>query len=158
MRRRTPRPTARTEMASAAQLYTTDILGLAVALADFPLGGGEWDRRGEARAAVCGSTVALGLDRAPDGGIERLGLRVQACAIGQAAAAIFAQDARSKDIASILSAHTAIADWLAGEGALPGWPGFGHLRPARAYPARHGAIMLPWKAALRALSPDGEAG
>ena len=145
-------------MASAAQLYTTDILGLAVALANYPFAGNTWDRRGEARAPLCGSTVALGLAVDANGAIEQLGLQVQACAIGQAAAAIFAQDARGTGLAAIVTAHAAIADWLAGEGPLPDWPGFDLLEPARGYPARHGAIILPWKAAIRALSPDDVAG
>ena len=145
-------------MASAAQLYTTEILGLAVALADYPFAQNAWDRRGDARAPLCGSTIALGLAVDANGAIERLGLQVQACAIGQAAAAIFARDADGKALAEIVTAHAGIADWLAGEGPLPDWPGFDSLEPTRAYPARHGAIILPWKAAIRALSPDGVAG
>lgn len=151
------RPTMTTDAVSTARLYTTDILGLAVALADYPLGTREWARRAEARAPVCGSTMAIGLDLGPDNTVADLGVRVQACAIGQAAAAIFAQDSRGNGLAAIESAQAAIADWLTGDGPLPAWPGFAQLEPARAFPGRHGAIILPWKAAIRALSPGAVA-
>jgi hypothetical protein len=42
--------------------------------------------------------------------------------------------------------------WLAGEGDLPAWSGIGALAPARDHPGRHGALLLPWKAACEALS------
>jgi hypothetical protein len=35
---------------------------------------------------------------------------------------------------------------------LPDWPGVEAIAAARDYPARHGAIMLPWTAARDALS------
>jgi hypothetical protein len=35
---------------------------------------------------------------------------------------------------------------------LPDWPDIQQIEPARDYPGRHGAIALPWKAALDALS------
>ena len=48
--------------------------------------------------------------------------------------------------------------WLAGEAHPPDWPGLAPIEPARAYPARHGAMLLPWKAALAALSSTAPAG
>jgi len=42
--------------------------------------------------------------------------------------------------------------WLAGTGDRPEWPGLEAIEPARAFPARHGAIMLAWTAARDALS------
>ncbi|QYU66279.1 hypothetical protein J4558_14920 [Leptolyngbya sp. 15MV] len=49
-------------------------------------------------------------------------------------------------------AEAGIALWLSGAGPRPDWPGLELLEPARAYPARHAAILLPWKAALAALN------
>jgi hypothetical protein len=46
----------------------------------------------------------------------------------------------------------ALTAWLAGSAGLPEWPGIEAIVPARDYPARHGAIMLPWTAACDALS------
>jgi hypothetical protein len=41
------------------------------------------------------------------------------------------------------------------EGAeLPDWPDFSLLEAARDYPGRHGALQLPWRAALDALSKE----
>ncbi len=155
MRRARPKP--RTEMAGTAQLYTTEILALAVELADYPLTG-EWQRRAAARAQVCGSAIKLGLDCDTAGRFERVGVQAQACAIGQAAAAIFARHAKGRTFAEIGTSRDAIAGWLAEGGSVPDWPDLDRLEAARAYPARHGAIMLPWKAAATALSPAGEAG
>ena len=135
---------------STAVLYTPEVLGLAIALARFPLTE-DLPLRGEARSKSCGSTITLGLKMAPDGTIERIGVRSQACAIGQAAAAIFAQAASGRGGSDIHAAGTAIAAWLAGEGAVPDWPGLSAIAAAREYPARHGAVMLPWNAAMLVL-------
>jgi len=46
-----------------------------------------------------------------------------------------------------------MAAWLGGAGQMPDWPGLAAIAAARDYPARHGAILLPWRAALDALPP-----
>ena len=78
-------------------------------------------------------------------------MKAQACAIGQAAAAIFAEAAAGRRGTEIAEAETAIRAWLAGDATLPNWPGLETLAPAQAYPARHGAIMLAWQAARELL-------
>lgn len=135
---------------AAGKLYTPDLLALATDLARYPLDPA-LPLTGEARSRTCGSTIALGLSRGADGRIDRVGLRAHACAVGQAAAAIFAQGAPGRDRAGVASAHEALTAWLAGSGALPDWPGLAALASARDYPARHGAIPLAWTAALAAL-------
>ena len=140
-------------MASAAKLYTPEVLGLATGLAAWP-----WDEtlplQGQARSKSCGSTLSLGLSLDTARRIERIALRAQACAIGQAAAAIFAAAAVGRDARQIAEADEAIARWLAGEGALPDWPGLAAIAAARDYPARHGAIRLAWQAARQLLPTD----
>ncbi len=89
------------------------------------------------------------------GKIVRIGVQAQACAIGQAAAAIFAQNAAGKSGPDIVLYHAAIASWLNGEAPTPQWEGFASLERAKAYPARHDTILLPWKAAAAALCKDG---
>ncbi len=137
-------------MAATTVLYTPEILGLATGLAAFP-----WDEslplRGEARSRSCGSTIALAIAADAQGRVARIALRPQACAVGQAAAAIFAQGAAGRSGPEIRQAADALAAWLAGEGALPDWPGVAALAPARGYPARHGAILLAWQAARELL-------
>lgn len=134
-----------------AALYTPEILALAVTLADYPLTAA-LRLRGEAQSRVCGSWVAMGLEVDAAGRIAAAGAMVTACAIGQSAAALFLASAQGKGRAAIAASRDAVAAWLAGEGAMPAWPGMAALAAARAYPARHAAILLPWRAALEALS------
>ena len=86
------------------------------------------------------------------GRLQTLGMRVRACAVGQAAAALFARSALGLDRDAIAKAHDRIEGWLEGEAPIAEWNGLELLLPARDFPARHGAILLPWKAALAALS------
>jgi NifU-like protein involved in Fe-S cluster formation len=109
--------------------------------------------RGEARSPTCGSSIVLGLNCDPGGIITRVGLRAQACAIGQAAAAIFANGASGTGRKSIAATLEGLSQWLASNAAPPDWPGLTAIESACAYPARHGAILLPWRAALVALPP-----
>lgn len=132
-------------------LYSPDILAAAVALADFPIDPG-LPLSGEARSRSCGSTLALALALDGEGRIARVGCRAQACAVGQAAAHVFVAAAAGRTADEVAEARRVMAAWLTGEGAAPDWPGIALLDPARDYPARHGAILLAWDAALAALA------
>lgn len=136
---------------SAAKLYTPDLLSLATELAACPLAEG-FPYTAETRSRTCGSTLAIGLQLGDEARIERLGMRVYACAVGQASAALFARGAKGLRMEAIKASVQELEAWLAGAGPLPAWPGFCALEPARDHSARHGAILLPWKAALEALS------
>ncbi|MBO9604021.1 MAG: iron-sulfur cluster assembly scaffold protein [Novosphingobium sp.] len=140
-------------MSGSERLYTPELLALTLRLADYP-----WAEdlafAGDARSRSCGSTLAIGLDLDGAGRIARIGLRARACAVGQASAAIFADAAAGRDRAAIAAARDAMVQWLAGSGPLPDWPGIAAIAAAQAYPARHGAMMLPWEAALAALSTN----
>lgn len=137
-------------MASAAVLYTPDVLALATGLSEFP-----WDDalplQGDARSRSCGSAIALGIETDVEHRIARVAVRSQACAIGQAAAAIFARGAGGRTGGEVRDAGEAISRWLAGEDAMPDWPGLKAIAPARAYPGRHAAILLAWRAASELL-------
>jgi NifU-like protein involved in Fe-S cluster formation len=135
----------------AAKLYTPELLGLATGLADYPLAE-DLPLRAEARSRSCGSVIALGVMLGDDGRVARIGMKVSACAIGQASAAVLAQGIAGEEPAVVRDAADALAAWLAGEGALPAWPGIETLGPARDHPGRHGALLLPWTAASEALS------
>ena len=139
-----------------ASLYTPKILALAVDLASFP-SNKDFMMRGEAFSRVCGSRVALGIEVDDHGAIRRVGVRVTACAIGQAAAAVFLRGAVNCDLPQISRARILLEEWLADDGSLPDWPGLEVLEPARGYPARHAALLLPWKAAEATLSNAGAA-
>ena len=135
--------------AGTASLYTPELLGLAVSLARYPTID-QAEHVGEARSRTCGSTATVSFELDRTARIARAGLRVSACAIGQAAAAIFADGAIGRDRTEIERALAQLESWLGG-GPEPDWPGFVPLAPARAHPGRHGALLLPWRAALAAL-------
>lgn len=109
------------------------------------------DVRGMARSKTCGSTVEFGALLGPNGKIADFGLRVEACAIGQAAAAIFAAQAMGLDHDDLGSDLDGLGNWLDGKVPSSTIPRLEMLEPAREHPARHGAILLPWQAALNAL-------
>lgn len=135
---------------AGSPLYSRELLGLAVELADHPFDPSA-PLQTEARSRTCGSTLALSI-RLSDSAIERVGLRVSACAVGQAAAAIFASGSTGLDAARLAAAELALAAWLEGRGERPDWPRLEMLAPVLEYPARHEAILLPWRAARAALS------
>lgn len=143
---------------TAGKLYTPELLSLATGLAEFPFNA-SLPMQGEARSRTCGSNVRLGLELADDGAVNRTGLAVTACAVGQASAAVFARGAKGMPAHAIASALAEIENWLeAPEAPLPEWPGFVSLEVARSYHGRHGALLLPWKAAVAALSKAGASG
>ena len=144
-------------MAAAERLYKPELLGLAVSLADYPADP-SLPLHGSARSRSCGSTLEGDFAIDAEGRIDRIGLRVRACAVGQAAAAIFAQAARGRGAVEVAAAHEALAAWLAEGGEPPDWPGIAALAEARGFPGRHGAIMLPWTAAREALSSKSTEG
>lgn len=131
-------------------LYSPDILAAAVRLAEYPLDPA-LPLAGEARSRSCGSTLALRMATDSAGRITAAGCRAQACAVGQAAASVFLEQAAGRSADDIHKARDQLAAWLTG-GAKPAWPGIELLEAAVGYPARHGAILLAWDAALAALA------
>ena len=142
---------------STEKLYSPRLLGLSAALADFPFDSTH-ALAAEARSRTCGSSIKLGLDLDQAGAVTRIGMQVTACAVGQSSAAIMAGAIRSKNVDDLKRATVQIEAWLSGEGSLPDWPDFDALGAARDHPGRHGALQLPWKAALEALSSGSASG
>ncbi|MEE1876427.1 iron-sulfur cluster assembly scaffold protein [Altererythrobacter litoralis] len=141
---------------AAGKLYTTELLSLATELSAFPLTG-DWVLAGEARSRTCGSSIRIGIEPDDQGRIGKVGLAVTACAVGQGAATIFAREAHRKNAGEIATALEEIENWLeASDASAPQWPGFSALDAARAHPGRHGALLLPWKAAVDALCKAGD--
>ena len=137
-----------------APLYTRDILRLASAiphLARFEEVCGV-----ELRSPTCGSRVRVEVVT-EDGRVADLHQAVEACAFGQASAALMGSDAIGKGVKDVRAATTAIEAWLAGDdAAVTAWPGLAVLDPARPRTGRHGAILLPFRALLAAI--EAEAG
>lgn len=133
-----------------APLYTTEILRLAARLPE-PTTLERVDGSAERRSPTCGSTVRTEV-QIVDGTVVALSQSVQACAFGQAAAAILSADIESRDRDDVAAALAELTAWLAGERSDPGrWAGLEALAAARSRPARHGAILLPFRALLAAM-------
>lgn len=136
----------------APALYSPELLALAVELADYPLDEAA-ATRGHARSRSCGSVIELSSAR--NDRLEALGLRVAACAVGQASAAIFAREATGSDTSALAATLERLENWLEGNEPDSFLPRLELLAPARAHRGRHEAILLPWRAALDALSKAG---
>ncbi len=137
-------------MSAGRGLYTPEVLGAAMELTGFQIDEA-MPLRGSARSRSCGSTIDVALALGPDGKIVKVGIKPHACAVGQASAAVFARSAAGHDAQSIVKARSLISARLSGDAPQPDWPGLALIEPARAYPARHGAILLAWDAAIDAL-------
>lgn len=142
----------------SAPLYNRAILALAVEnslyppLENAPLSGTQ-------RSAVCGSSVGLDLALDNQGRIAQLGMKVMACALGQASATLFARHAIGLDHAHARAARDQLRAWLSGADDAPAWPDFEILAAVKAYPARHSAVLLPFDVAAATLegAADGAA-
>ena len=133
-------------------LYNIDVLRMAAKVAEFPLLA-DAALREERRSPTCGSRMTVTLDVTPDGRIAAVGLDAKACALGQAAAAIFAQSAVGRSPAEIADMNDKWRAYLAGErDELPDWPEIGLLAAGRDYPARHPSMRLAFEAAHAALA------
>ncbi|HAD17512.1 MAG TPA: Fe-S cluster protein [Erythrobacter sp.] len=132
----------------APALYSTELLALAIELADYPFDAAA-PAKGHARSRSCGSVVNLS---SSGGSLEDLGLRVSACAVGQASAAIFARESSGMDAAAVAAMVENLGEWLQGQAPSSILPRLELLEPARPHLGRHEAILLPWRAALDALS------
>ena len=135
-----------------APLYTTEILRLAASLPE-PVQLDRIDGSASERSPTCGSIVTLDVQQDEEGRIERLSITVQACAFGQASAALVAAAASGKSAQDVRTTLDQLGAWLGGKAdGPPDWPGFSALAPARSRTGRHGAILLPLRALLSAMS------
>ena len=132
----------------APALYSTELLALAIELADYPFDAAA-PAKGHARSRSCGSVIDLS---SSGGSLEDLGLRVSACAVGQSSAAIFARESSGMDAAAVAAMVENLGEWLQGQAPSSILPRLELLEPARPHLGRHEAILLPWRAALDALS------
>lgn len=100
---------------------------------------------------ICGSTVTV--DVKLDAGVVRsLGLEVEACALGQAAAAILAAHGVGAPVAEIAAARDALRRMLKDGGPPPQgrfWE-LRHLEGVKDYPPRHASTLLAFDAAVAA--------
>jgi len=110
------------------------------------------DGSSDERSPTCGSTVRTDVQLDEAGRVMALSQQVQACAFGQASAAILQAGAIGRSTDDVRQAADDLGAWLAGERHDPGqWPGLKALEPARSRRSRHGAILLPFRALLSAM-------
>src|SRR3954468_13065223 len=134
--------------AMPSALYNRDILRLAAAIPclgrlDAPQGSAERTSK------LCGSRVAVDIVLDDEDRVAALGQDVRACALGQASAALMASQVVGRTEKDLAGARNALAAYLRGETDEPGdWPGLAVFAAARAFPARHAAILLPFEAAV----------
>lgn len=132
-------------------LYTLEILRLAASIPHLePLAAPHG--RVELRSPTCGSSVTVEVALDAEGRVSELGQQVQACAFGQASAALMGSHALGRKAPEVREALSAFASWLDGTRGEPGdWAGLDALGPARSRHARHGAMLLPFRALLAAI-------
>ncbi|MEZ0497205.1 iron-sulfur cluster assembly scaffold protein [Sphingomonas sp. IW22] len=132
-----------------AALYNQEILRLA---ASVPFDARLPDPQGSAerRSPICGSRVTIDVNLDDDGRVGEIGMRVRACALGQASSALMAQSALGKSPAELADARDALAAWLAGGDGPPDWPGLELFAPALPHSARHPSIRLAFEAVAEA--------
>jgi NifU-like protein involved in Fe-S cluster formation len=132
-------------------VYTTEVLRLAASLQE-PKVLERVDGQAEVRSPTCGSLIKVAVHLDDERRILAVSQTVQACAFGQASAALVELYASGRNHSDIAEAMVALSRWLAQEREDAGdWPGLGALEPARSRTGRHGAILLPFRALLSAM-------
>ena len=132
-------------------IYNKDVLRLAADITRIdPLA--DADARVHLRSPLCGSTIDVAL-KVADGRIVDYAHTIKACALGQASASVMAKAAIGRDGAEIRRVRDALEKMLKEEGVPPdgAWAALKALQPAKAATSRHGAILLPFDAVLKAL-------
>lgn len=139
----------------ASEPYTRDILRLAAAIPS-QVGFGEIEGGVERRSRTCGSRVRVAVELDDEGRVAQLRQAVEACAYGQAAAALMGARAVGLDLGSAETQVAFLEQWLRRELSSPaGWPELATLEPAIDRPSRHEAILLPFRALVAAIAAAG---
>lgn len=131
-------------------LYSRRILALA---ANMPRAGrlAAPQASAEKVAKLCGSRIIVDLVL-KDGRVSDFAQEVQACALGQASAAILGANIIGATVDEIRQARDGLRAMLKEAGSAPEgrFADLGVLAPVRDYPARHASTLLAFEAALEA--------
>ena len=95
------------------------------------------------RTAICGSSMTVDLN-IKNGKIEKIGLDIKACALGQASASIFAKNAVGLTLKKVQNLKNELIDFLKTGNFQIKKPfeDYKYLDPARSVPYRHDSILL----------------
>lgn len=131
-------------------LYTREILRLAASIPYLePFG--ELEGAAELRSPTCGSRMRMAVELDWADRVVRIRQAVEACAFGQATAALVGAHALGRSSEEVSTALEELEAWLAGGDAPTCWPGLEALAPARSRKGRHGAILLPFRTLAAAI-------
>ena len=131
--------------------YTRDILRLAAAI-PYLERFDDLEGATERRSPTCGSRMRAAVELDWAGRVRIFRQAVEACAYGQASAALVGGHVIGRSRDEVAAALAELEAWLGGSGDLPtAWPGLDILEPARARKGRHGAILLPFRTLLAAI-------
>ncbi len=132
-------------------LYNSDILTLSSSLRNERLD----DPDGTSRkvSKLCGSWLEIDVNMAGEK-VSEAALRVQACALGQASAAILKEKVIGATLLELVDARDALKTILKSGGNPPEgrFSRLELLKGVSAYPARHTSTLLAFEAAVEAVS------
>jgi len=132
------------------ELYNTEILSLSATLANEALDAPQGSARKVSK--LCGSWVEIDVNM-ENGLVSEAALRVQACALGQASAAILKAQIIGADLETLIEARDDLAQMLKAAGEAPSGR-FARLKLLTGvadYPARHASTLLAFEAAVEAV-------
>ena len=133
-------------------LYSGKILAL---VANMPHAGRLAAPQGSSEkvAKLCGSRIVVDVALDADGRVGDFAQDVQACALGQAAAAVLGANVIGADLAEIEAAREALRAMLKSGGPAPTgrFSDLVVLAPVKDYPARHASTLLAFEAAAEAV-------
>lgn len=132
-------------------LYNTDILTLSAGLKNGRLL--EPDATARQVSKLCGSWLEIDL-KIKDECVHACALRVQACALGQASAAILQNHIIGARFSEVKEARDALQSVLKTQGSPPSgrFAQLSLLSGVAAYPARHASTLLAFEACVKAWS------
>ena len=131
--------------------YTREILRLAASIPHL-VSFEELEGATERRSPTCGSRMRMAVELDWARRVMRLRQAVEACAYGQATAALMGGHALGRSADEVRAVLDELDAWLGGKGEVPAaWPGLDALAPAKDRKGRHGAILLPFRTLLAAI-------
>ena len=130
-------------------LYNADILGLSATLENAALDAPDGTARKVSK--LCGSWLEIDL-KIDDGVVTDCAMRVQACALGQASAAILKASIIGAKLEELVVARDGLRAMLRDGGDPPAgrFARLSLLAGVAAYPARHTSTLLAFEAAVLA--------
>lgn len=103
---------------------------------------------------VCGDRITVDLTL-EDGVVRAVGSKVQGCALCQASIAVIADNAIGRRADTLPTVAQAVEAYLAGKSEDLPWTALSAFSPVRAAKSRWECVMLPFRAATKALAEQG---